>query len=120
MVETKRCTKCGRELPLSEFSENVGYRDGYKTHCKECVRKVSREWYVRNRMPANKEYRRLQQEKKDIEMELSQAMEILSGWKMFYIKHPKQGEYSFNAVSTVGDDFKTNSKAEFLQFVQGL
>lgn len=29
-------------------------------------------------------------------------------------------DYSFNAVSTVGDVFKTNSKAEFLQFVQGL
>lgn len=108
MTETKRCTKCGRELPLSEFSENVSYRDGYKTHCKECVRKVSREWYVRNRMPANKEYRRLQQEKKDIEMELSQAMEILSGWKAYELKHPKPGEYKYNIVFTDGRLFRTN------------
>lgn len=83
MNEMKVCTKCKRELPLSEFSRECGYRDGYKTHCKECVRKVSREWYVRNRMPANKEYRRLQQEKKDIEMELSQARRYLAVGKCF-------------------------------------
>lgn len=105
MVETKRCTKCGRELPLSEFYRSNAYSDGCKSWCRWCSKKTSRESYLR---------------KAELSRALKKAEETLGGWKMFYIKHPKQGEYSFNAVSTVGDVFKTNSKAEFLQFVQGL
>ena len=35
-VEVKRCTKCGRILPLTEFSKSSNSKDGYATHCKEC------------------------------------------------------------------------------------
>lgn len=34
--QTKVCKKCGRELPLSEFSHHVKTADGYRTECKSC------------------------------------------------------------------------------------
>lgn len=53
MNETKICTKCKRELPLSEFSLDVAYKGGHKTWCKDCYRKVRQEWYAKNRAVAN-------------------------------------------------------------------
>lgn len=35
---TKKCTKCGRELPLSEFYKHQATSDGYNTQCKECCK----------------------------------------------------------------------------------
>lgn len=32
----KTCTKCGRELPISEFYARAGSKDGLQTICKEC------------------------------------------------------------------------------------
>ena len=37
VMETKKCTCCGRELPLSEFYKNKRNKDGYATQCKECM-----------------------------------------------------------------------------------
>ena len=34
--ETKICTKCGRELPLSEFHKNKNKKDSLDAWCKEC------------------------------------------------------------------------------------
>mgnify|MGYP002513357199 CR=1 FL=1 len=39
MEETKICTKCGRELPLSEFALDKTHKDGRRGSCKECNRK---------------------------------------------------------------------------------
>ena len=35
-VLTKKCTKCGRELPISEFYKNNRTKDGYCYYCKSC------------------------------------------------------------------------------------
>jgi len=35
----KTCTKCGRELPLSEFSKDKSRKDGLQLWCKECRKK---------------------------------------------------------------------------------
>ena len=50
-VKTKKCKKCGRELPLSEFTKDKTTKDGLKYWCKSCrnelnktrVRKTGRE-----------------------------------------------------------------------------
>ena len=34
--KTKVCMKCGRELPLSEFTKNHHSKDGYYNLCKTC------------------------------------------------------------------------------------
>lgn len=44
-METKKCPRCGRELPLSEFYVNKSKPDGHGTYCKECQKKMSAEYY---------------------------------------------------------------------------
>ena len=34
-IKTKRCSKCGRELPFSEFYLNRSAADGLQSQCKE-------------------------------------------------------------------------------------
>lgn len=40
-IKTKRCPKCGRELPLSEFYVKKGAADGLQAWCKECQKTAS-------------------------------------------------------------------------------
>lgn len=35
-IKTKKCTKCGLELPLSEFVRSAKTKDGYQHVCKKC------------------------------------------------------------------------------------
>ena len=35
-METKICPKCGKELPVSEFSKNSKAKDGLQSQCKSC------------------------------------------------------------------------------------
>lgn len=43
--KNKKCTKCGRELPLTEFYRNKATKDGLTYCCKECCSKKSADWY---------------------------------------------------------------------------
>lgn len=47
MAKSKRCTQCGKDLPLSEFSRNARNPDGLKRYCKPCNRAQYREWAAR-------------------------------------------------------------------------
>lgn len=49
MGDKKICKKCGRELPLSDFSKDKSKKDGLNTCCKECRKKYSKQWYAENR-----------------------------------------------------------------------
>ena len=46
--KTKMCTKCGRELPLSEFTKNKASKDGLRAYCKECQKEYKKEYYENN------------------------------------------------------------------------
>lgn len=46
--ETKKCSKCGRVLPLSEFQKCSRNADGLQYRCKECQNKATRIRYARN------------------------------------------------------------------------
>ena len=35
-MEIKICSKCGKELPVSEFSKNSKAKDGLQSQCKSC------------------------------------------------------------------------------------
>lgn len=43
-METKKCTKCKRELPVSEFWKNASKEDGLQDYCKHCGKE-----YIKNR-----------------------------------------------------------------------
>ena len=41
-METKRCSKCKKIQPVSEFGKNPKNKSGYGSHCKSCKREYSR------------------------------------------------------------------------------
>lgn len=43
-MDTKRCTKCLIERPLTEFNKDKSRRDGYRDRCKTCIRAYQAEW----------------------------------------------------------------------------
>jgi hypothetical protein len=43
MNETKRCSKCHKELPLSEFWKNKSSRDGLQAYCKKCAKERTKQ-----------------------------------------------------------------------------
>ena len=67
---TKVCAKCGRELPLLQFSTNRRMKDGHQSECKECVAK------------AGKKSRARLNEKKRAEREKAAQAELASGVKV--------------------------------------
>lgn len=44
MKETKKCTNCGRELPVSEFYKSKVSADGLKYQCKDCCKEYARDY----------------------------------------------------------------------------
>ena len=48
-METKVCTKCGRELPLENFYVNKSLKGGHDNTCKECKNTYAKEWQKKNK-----------------------------------------------------------------------
>lgn len=47
-IKTKKCSKCGRELTLDNFSKCASSSDGLQWQCKECHREgVKKAYYKR-------------------------------------------------------------------------
>ena len=44
-METKLCTKCGKEKPISEFSKSARRADGLQRYCKSCMAEYNRIHY---------------------------------------------------------------------------
>lgn len=86
LTETKVCKKCGRELPITEFTLNKTSKDGHVEQCKDCLNAYQRERYARNKgkqaaqvipttSPLNPKFadntpRELQQEMRELKAEL--------------------------------------------------
>lgn len=48
-IKTKKCTKCGRELTIDNFSKCAANKDGLQFRCKECQREGTRQSYYRRK-----------------------------------------------------------------------
>src|SRR3546814_9245845 len=61
----KKCSKCGIEKPVDQFSKSPRYRDGLISACKECRNAKSRAWTTANKskvLEKAKEYREAHRE----------------------------------------------------------
>ena len=47
-MNKKRCSKCKKELPISDFYQRAGAMS-YHSACKICERVMAKDWYERNR-----------------------------------------------------------------------
>lgn len=48
-LKTKKCSKCGRELTLDNFSKCASSSDGLQYCCKDCHRERARESYYKRK-----------------------------------------------------------------------
>lgn len=48
-VPVKRCSKCGRILPLDEFPIDKYMRDGHRSTCRDCYTEYAKEYYQRKK-----------------------------------------------------------------------
>ena len=55
MMETKGCSKCRRNLPISSFCKDEQKKNKLSSACKECKNKLKRERYVPHPIVYNKE-----------------------------------------------------------------
>lgn len=46
---TKICSKCGKELPITDFYTKKTGKDGYYSQCETCHRATTRETYRKNK-----------------------------------------------------------------------
>ena len=49
VIPTKKCPKCGRELPTTMFYTNIRNKDGFQDKCKECQLAWNREYQKRKK-----------------------------------------------------------------------
>jgi len=49
MMETKICTKCGKELDINMFSKKKALKDGHRGQCKICLSKVGKIYRENNK-----------------------------------------------------------------------
>jgi 5-methylcytosine-specific restriction endonuclease McrA len=49
MAETKRCAKCGNDLPLTAFNKDRSRRDGLFPYCRACRTGVAKADYAKHR-----------------------------------------------------------------------
>ena len=52
-MKTKRCPKCGRVLPTSDFNKSTAKYDGLQSYCRDCQRKGLRELYAKRKNSAS-------------------------------------------------------------------
>lgn len=45
----KKCSRCGKTKPLSEFSKNASKKGGHNSVCRECTAVSGRQWYEANK-----------------------------------------------------------------------
>ena len=48
-IKTKKCTKCGRELPLDSFAKCSRNKDGLQYECKDCHNERTRDNYYKRK-----------------------------------------------------------------------
>ena len=61
-METKKCSECGRELPLSEFNKNRSNKDGLQDRCRECFSRYNKARYAANKEKTREAVRKYREE----------------------------------------------------------
>ena len=69
IMETKKCSECGRELPLDQFNKNRGSKDGLQDRCRECFSKYNRKRYAKYREAIKDRVKRYKEENPANELE---------------------------------------------------
>jgi hypothetical protein len=94
---SKKCTKCGRELPLAAFARDKNRRDGLQAHCRECVAEYSAAHYRRRREGMGKPVR--------------DKVEVPAGHKLCRVCGEVKPHSEWHRNATASDGLSTRCKA---------
>ena len=72
-VKTKRCPKCERVLPITEFNKSKSRKDGLRSYCKECQKAMQAEYRQAHKDAIRKQKAEYYQAHKDKIAEYRQA-----------------------------------------------
>lgn len=73
-MKTKKCYKCKKEKPLSEFYKNKSKSDGYCSECIDCNRKLSKKYNENNKEKIKKKRKKYYEENKSIILEKNKKL----------------------------------------------
>ena len=118
----KKCTKCGRELPLEAFSKSSSGKYGVISRCKECVRKENKHYYhdklLKDRdMAKRQRERRIATEEREKQLSTLRDCEIFGNMRIYILN--TTGEYSVLNVKNA-EVFRTSDKKEFINYLTSL
>lgn len=54
-IKMKKCSKCGRELPITSYSKKTGAKDGLQEMCRDCKAAYMREYTSRKKQAISSE-----------------------------------------------------------------
>lgn len=74
-ADTKKCSRCGEDKPLSEFYINRQARDGLTCYCKSCTSIRHAEWSAAN-LEHVREYRHAYYLRKKAEAQAASLVEV--------------------------------------------
>ena len=109
----KVCNKCGRELPVEQFSKRKRSKDGLQNTCKECVSQYQQE----NKEKIQQQKQQYYQETKEERLQYMQQYrqenkeEIAEQRKQYYQKH-KEEKRQYNK------QYYQENKEEILQYAK--
>src|SRR5258707_6451062 len=85
LFPSKACVKCGKEKLLSQFYKASKGKDGYRTDCKECVRRDRQEYYQEYYRARREQFRQ-----RNIEYRVTHQEQIQQQQRKKYIAHQKE------------------------------
>jgi hypothetical protein len=121
MVKTKVCSCCKKELPVSEFWVSRARKDGLQIYCKKC--KCVKDLIARKKRQDKK---RLEREKLRIYKRVKESKTNthwsypFGGYKITIQNYVKNGEFKYNILPIGGKLFATNSKNEFMDYLEAI
>ena len=85
---TQRCTKCGEEKPLSEFSFDKKLRNGHCSWCKRCKSAATKQWSAEHKERRASRSEQVREYNRKYRQE--HAAEVRQASKKWRAEHPEQ------------------------------
>ena len=120
MESLKKCTCCGKELPLYEFAPDGRYKYGVLSRCRKCIAKAAREYRLKREKAGWYKSKPPKQKEEDL-VAIKEFNIVCGGYKIFVLNHCKEGEVKYTCVKvSTAEVFRTNDKRKFLCYLEGV
>ena len=115
-MQTKICSKCGRELSLDNFYKKKDGKYGVSSICKDCSNAISKEYYENNREKINlrcKEYRETNKEK----ISLCNKEYHEKNKEKIKLQMKEYRENNKEKIKLIGKEYRENNKEKHKEYM---